>query len=73
MGPDVAIHGKGACKLMSYLMNVLYQESTKRAEFIEKNLTIDNRQLRGRLHNIERENALYKEKTAHLEDVIKVS
>ena len=40
---------------------------------VEKNINNENRQLRGKIHNLENENSFYKEKTAKLENNIRVS
>ncbi|KAI8929388.1 hypothetical protein BC831DRAFT_444240 [Entophlyctis helioformis] len=47
-----------------------HSELLKKAEITEKNLMNDNRQLRGKIHNLERENQLIHERTQKLEDVI---
>jgi cell division protein FtsB len=39
---------------------------------IEKNVNNENRQLRGKLHNLEAENVFLKDKASKLEDVIRV-
>ncbi|KAJ3113633.1 hypothetical protein HDU96_003127 [Phlyctochytrium bullatum] len=44
----------------------------RRGEMIEKNVTTENRQLRGKIHNYEKENAFLKEKTHSLEELLKV-
>ncbi|KAJ3037347.1 hypothetical protein HDV00_001772 [Rhizophlyctis rosea] len=49
------------------------EEATKRASLLEKNLSTDNRHLRGRMHNLEAENTTLQEKVEQLEDAIKVA
>ncbi|KAI8849271.1 hypothetical protein BC829DRAFT_443093 [Chytridium lagenaria] len=46
-------------------------EAIRRGEMIEKNVTTENRQLRGKIHNYEKENTFLKEKTETLEEQIK--
>ncbi|KAJ3126970.1 Lebercilin [Nowakowskiella sp. JEL0407] len=45
-------------------------EISKHAELLEKNLTLENRQLRLKLHALENENCEFKEKIDHLDDTI---
>lgn len=44
---------------------------TKRAELTERNLLNDNRQLRAKLHSLEKESALIHDRCVKIEDVIK--
>ncbi|KAJ3103421.1 hypothetical protein HDU97_010167 [Phlyctochytrium planicorne] len=46
-------------------------EAIRRGEMVERNITTENRQLRGKIHNFEKENTFLKEKTSKLEEVIK--
>ncbi|TPX57499.1 hypothetical protein SpCBS45565_g08188 [Spizellomyces sp. 'palustris'] len=46
-------------------------DAVKRAELIEKNLTIDNRHLRSRVYSLEKDNSEYGERNHHLEEAVK--
>ena len=48
------------------------QEALKRLHLIEKNLTLDNRHLRGRVNTLETENTTLKASVDNLESLIKV-
>ncbi|KAJ3211681.1 hypothetical protein HDU67_004360, partial [Dinochytrium kinnereticum] len=46
-------------------------EAIRRSEMIEKNVSTENRQLRGKIHNYEKENSFLKEKNSALEELMK--
>jgi hypothetical protein len=49
----------------------LYQESEKNLEMVERNLSSDNRQLRGKMHALEQEKVLIKEQISKLQDTVR--
>eukprot|EP00842_Homolaphlyctis_polyrhiza_P006747 jgi/Hompol1/7073/HPOL_005179-RA len=51
-------------------LDKLNSDLVKKAEFTEKNLMSDNRQLRGKIHSLERENQLIHDRIQKLEDTI---
>ena len=56
-----------------HFMEIEKLEAVKKAGMIDRNLTSDNKHLRTRVHNLEHENALYKEKVEELENLVKVN
>ncbi|KAJ3197004.1 hypothetical protein HK101_006663 [Irineochytrium annulatum] len=48
-------------------------EALRKGEMIEKNVNNENKQLRAKMHNFEKENTFLKEKTSKLEEVVRVN
>ncbi|KAJ2997155.1 hypothetical protein HDV02_005834 [Globomyces sp. JEL0801] len=53
------------------LLQQVYKETEKSLELIDRNLSADNRQLRGKIHFLEREKTLIQDQTDSLKEIIR--